>query len=122
MPPKPLFDLDLVDLSATVFARQHIRQRIAQRAEMEMIDRIVLFEPERGRIAGVKEVRKEEFWVAGHFPGRPLFPGVLMIEAAGQLCSFYFAQVGGADTVIAFAAADNVRFRGVVTPGDTLVI
>ena len=41
-----------------------------------------------GKIVGYKDVREDEFWVEGHIPGRPLLPGVIMIEAAAQLASF----------------------------------
>ena len=122
MPPKPLMDLSLLDPETTVYDREAIRLRIPQRHDMEMLDRIILFDRENELMAGVKEVRDDEFWVSGHFPDRPVLPGVLMVETAGQLASFWFRECGTSDKVLAFAAADNVRFRGVVIPGDALVI
>lgn len=122
MPPKPLMDLSQLDPETTVFDREAIRQRIPQRDHMEMLDRIILLDVENGLMAGVKEVRDDEFWVSGHFPDRPVLPGVLMVETAGQLASFWFRECGTSDKVLAFAAADKVRFRGVVIPGDALVM
>ncbi len=122
MPAKPLIDLARIDPSATVFGSAEIRARNSQRHEMEMLDRIVFYAPEEGLIAGIKEVRSDEFWVRGHFPGRPLLPGVLMIETAGQLCSYYFSSVRNDALTLGFAAADGVKFRGMVQPGDALLM
>ena len=89
---------------------------------MEMLDRIVHFDPENATIAGVHETRADAFWSRGHFPGRPILPGVLMIETAGQLCSFYFGEAHDSDVLIGFAACEDVRFRGVVHPGSELLM
>src|SRR5205814_7990119 len=69
-------------------------------------------------------VEPDEFWVRGHMPGYPLMPGVLLCEAAAQICSFYVSK---ATTLlqgdfIGFGGMENVRFRGLVRPGDRLVL
>ncbi len=122
MPPKPLFDLAILDLEATVVDRDGIRSHIPQRHEMEMLDRIIHLDTATGTIAGCKWVRDDEFWVRGHFPGRPVLPGVLLIETAGQLCSIYFDEATTGGAVLGFAAAQEVRFRGIVRPGDLVVM
>ena len=71
----------------------------------------------------IEEITDEEFWVRGHMPGMPLMPGVVMLEAVAQLSS-YFTQkhdLLGAE-IVGFGGLDDVRFRGVVTPGDKLVL
>ena len=122
MPPKTLFDLDRIDLNATAFSLEEIRTRNAQRHEMEMLDRIISFDKERGEILGERTIREGEFWARGHFPERPVFPGVLTIESAGQLCSFFYCELLGTDKVMGFAACDEVKFRGMITPGDRLLL
>jgi 3-hydroxyacyl-[acyl-carrier-protein] dehydratase len=74
-------------------------------------------------LAGYKDVRPDEFWVRGHMPGYPLLPGVIMCEAAAQLCSFYIVchKLMEGD-FIAFGGLENVRFRAPVKIGDRLVL
>ena len=67
------------------------------------------------RIVGFKDIRDDEFWVAGHIPGRPLFPGVLMIETAAQLASFYTKKFVGWKGFVGFGAVENCRFRAQVS-------
>ena len=67
-------------------------------------------------------MRDDEFWVPGHIPGRPLLPGVLMIEAGAQLASFYTAKFVGWKGFIGFGGADDIRFRQPVTPGSRMYI
>jgi 3-hydroxyacyl-[acyl-carrier-protein] dehydratase len=100
-----------------------IRRANPQRYELEQLTGIVYIDAENHLIVGFKDVRLDEFWVRGHMPGFPLMPGVLMCEAAAQLASYYIKTQGilGGD-FLAFGGMDNVKFRGVVRPGDRLVI
>src|SRR5690606_31456615 len=74
------------------------------------------------RIIGYKDVTADEFWVEGHIPGRPLFPGVLMIEAGAQLASFYTKHVLKWPGFVGFGGVDRVKFRQQVLPGSRLYI
>jgi 3-hydroxyacyl-[acyl-carrier-protein] dehydratase len=67
-------------------------------------------------------VRPDEFWVPGHIPGRPLFPGVLMIEAGAQLSSVLHRIRAGEERFLGFTRADEAVFRHTVVPGDTLYL
>ena len=90
---------------------------------MEQLDAIVFVDPTEHIIAGYKDVAMDEFWVRGHMPDYPLMPGVLMCEAAAQLSSYYVVTTGLLQgDFIAFGGMENVRFRGVVRPGDRLVL
>lgn len=122
MPPKLIFDLSDIDLSRTVFGPEEIRKRLPQRFEMEMLDRIVHFDSEAGRSVAIRAIRPDEFWARGHFPGQPVFPGVLMIESAGQLCSFFYCEKFQSGKVMGFAACDQAKFRGQVVPGDQVLL
>jgi len=101
-----------------------IREMIPQRYEMEQLTGILLFDRERGITIGYRDVTSADFWVRGHIPGRPLMPGVLMCEAAAQLCSFCFKMSSpeAKDAFLGFGGMDNVRFRGTVVPGDRFII
>jgi len=101
-----------------------IREMIPQRYEMEQLTGILLFDRGCGIAIGYRDVSSTDFWVRGHIPGRPLMPGVLMCEAAAQLCSFCFRMCSpeGKDSFLGFGGMDNVRFRGTVVPGDRFII
>jgi 3-hydroxyacyl-[acyl-carrier-protein] dehydratase len=122
MPPQLLYDISGIDLDRVVFDQEEIRACNPQRGPMEHLNAIVYAEAELGRIIGYKDVRHDEFWVEGHIPGRPLLPGVLMIEAGAQLASFYTRKFVGWQGFIGFGAADQIRFRQMVTPGNRMYI
>ncbi|MBI2920256.1 MAG: beta-hydroxyacyl-ACP dehydratase [Planctomycetes bacterium] len=103
---------------------EEVRKVNAQRFEMEQLDGIVHFNRAERWIVGMKNVRNDEFWVRGHIPGRPLMPGVVIVEAAAQLCTYCFrvALSLGDDIFLGFAGLNNVKFRGIVVPGDKLIV
>ena len=122
MPPKFLFDIASIDLNKVIFDQEEIRACNPQRGDMEMLNGIVHADPSKGEILGFKEVREDEFWVAGHIPGRPLLPGVLMIESGAQLASFYTRKFVGWKGFIGFGGVDECKFRQQVPPGSRLYI
>lgn len=122
MPPKPLLDFEFLAGQDVKFDIEAIRRRNAQRYEMEHLTAIVHFDTEAGTVGGYKDVRADEFWVRGHLPGRPLLPGVLMLEAGAQLCSFYHLSVAVDVPFFGFGGLDDVRFRGTIVPGDRLYL
>ncbi len=122
MPPKPLVDLDEIDLTKVEAGPEEIRRYNAQRYEMEQLDGIIELNVERHYVVGYKDVRDDEFWVRGHIPARPLFPGVLMCEAAAQLCSYYYKLATETDRFLGFGGMTDVKFRREVLPGDRLII
>ncbi len=112
-----------LDLQKVLVDQDGIRKINPQRFEMEQLTAIVHIDPTLHIIAGYKDIRADEFWVRGHLPGYPLFPGALICEAAAQLCSYFIATQGGAQgDFIGFGGLENVRFRGQVRPGDRLLI
>ncbi|MFO0794523.1 MAG: 3-hydroxyacyl-ACP dehydratase FabZ family protein [Candidatus Brocadiaceae bacterium] len=117
-----LIDISTLDLNKQIVGIEGIREVIPHRFEMEQLTGILKFDIEQGIIIGYKDISDKEFWVRGHIPGRPLMPGVLMLEAAAQLCTYYYKQTMKDDRFLGFGGIDKVKFRGKVVPGDKLII
>jgi len=123
MPSESLVDLTRVDVSKAQHDIEAIRAVNPQRYEMEQLSYIAATNVEEGYSVGVRKLSGDEFWCRGHIPGRPIFPGVLMVEAAAQLCSWHYHKAAPEDKrFFGFGGIDAVKFRGEVRPGDTLVI
>ena len=103
---------------------QAIWDILPHRYPMLLVDRIEELEAER--IVGIKNVSINEPFFTGHFPNRPVMPGVMIVEALAQAAGVLaFKTVGvvpDADTRFYFVAIDNARFRKPVEPGDQLVL
>ena len=102
---------------------RQIQEILPHRYPFLLVDRILDFEP--GKWArGIKCVSANEMQFLGHFPGNPVMPGVLIIEAMAQACAMLaFARMGGErdpEKLFYFASIDNARFKRVVIPGDQL--
>jgi len=124
MPPEPFLDPLALDFTRLELTPEQIREWNPHRFEMEQLSGVVLMDFERRLVAGFRDVRGDEFWVRGHVPGRPLFPGILMLEAGAQLCSLYYtiAHKDEPRRFFGFGGIDGVKFRGTVVPGDRLVL
>lgn len=118
MPPATLFDLSTLDLDAVAYDQEAIRGINPQRGDMEHLDCVVWQCGDK--ILGYKDVRENEFWVPGHIPGRPILPGVIMLEAAAQLASLHTHTHVGWEGFIGFGGLENVKFRAAVQPGKRL--
>ncbi len=123
MPPPLLFDLSQIDLTKEpVFDKEAIYKVNPQRFEMQQLDGILWYDRKKLLILGYKDVTEEEFWVRGHIPDRPLMPGVIMVEAAAQLSSFFVKEVYGMEGFIGFAGIDEAKFRSIIEPGKRLYL
>ena len=99
-----------------------IERILPHRYPFLLVDRVTAFEPDK-RIVGIKNVSINEPYFAGHFPQRPVMPGVLIIEAMAQTSAVLVVQTIGAAAegkLVYFTNIENARFRRPVVPGDTL--
>lgn len=122
MPPQFLFDISGIDLSRVVYDIEQIRAANPQRGDMEQLHGILHANAEAGHIVGYRDIRDDEFWIAGHIPGRPLFPGVLMIESAAQLASFYTRVFAGWKGFVGFGGLESTKFRAQIPPNKRLLL
>jgi 3-hydroxyacyl-[acyl-carrier-protein] dehydratase len=105
---------------APPFGREAIEEIIPHRAPFLLIDEVVELRPGEGAVAR-KTVREDEWYLAGHFPGRPVMPGVLIVEALAQTGAVaVLAQEDNRGKLALFAGIDDCRFKRIVEPGDVL--
>ena len=120
---KPLIlDFAEYDLNNVVSDIEEIRRYNPQRYEMEHLTAICFEDRVRNICVGYKDLKPDEFWARGHMPNMPLMPGVIMCEAAAQVASYYSHKHKLMEGIIGFGGLEDVRFRGVVRPGDRFVI
>lgn len=101
---------------------KEIMEILPHRYPFLMVDRLLEVEPGK-RAVGLKNVTINEPHFTGHYPGHPIMPGVLILEAMAQVCgALWLSQEGLAGRLPLFAGIDGARFRRPVVPGDQLII
>lgn len=108
-------------MTQTTYTLEELQQLLPHRYPFALIDRIIDYVPGE-RAVGLKNVTFNEPHFQGHFPGRPLMPGVLIVEAMAQVGGIVLTQLPGVDGLCVFAGIDKVKFRRPVVPGDQLII
>jgi 3-hydroxyacyl-[acyl-carrier-protein] dehydratase len=107
---------------APPFGREVIESLIPHRPPFLLVDEILELEPGK-RVVGRREIRADDWWFPGHFPERPVMPGVLTIEAIAQAGAVaVLAHADNAGKIPFFAGIDGCRFKRVVEPGDVLTL
>jgi 3-hydroxyacyl-[acyl-carrier-protein] dehydratase len=109
--------------SSPVFSVEDIQRLLPHRYPFALVDRIIQYVP--GKLAvGLKNVTFNEPHFQGHFPGQPIMPGVLIVEAIAQVGGVVLTQMPEfpKDGLFMFAGIDKVRFRRPVVPGDQLIM
>ncbi|MGK7875318.1 MAG: 3-hydroxyacyl-ACP dehydratase FabZ [Xenococcaceae cyanobacterium] len=106
----------------TNFSVEEVHKLLPHRYPFALVDRIIEYVPGE-RAVGIKNITFNEPHFQGHIPGRPIMPGVLIVEAMAQVGGVVLTQLPGMKgSFFAFAGIDKVRFRRPVVPGDQLVM
>ncbi len=113
---------DSAEVTKVTYTLEEIQQLLPHRYPFALVDRIIEYVAGE-KAVGIKNVSFNEPHFQGHFPGRPIMPGVLIVEAMAQVGGIVLSQVPGVDgRLCVFAGIDKVKFRRPVVPGDQLVI
>ena len=123
MPPPSLYDFSAHDFESPLYGLDEVLEVNPQRFEMLQLHGVAHVDREGHGLVGYVDLKEDDFWCRGHFPGYPLMPGILQCEAAAQLAGFYARkfQVLGGDFV-GFGGIHDVRFRAPVRPPCRLVL
>jgi 3-hydroxyacyl-[acyl-carrier-protein] dehydratase len=115
---QPLIDLASLDLSRDVIGEPELRRILPHRGRFQLLDGVCHFDPERTIAVGYKDWGEDAWWAPDHVPGKPLMPGVLMIEGAAQIATFLIKKVADweIDRFVGLAGLNDVRFRGMIVP------
>ena len=104
------------------FGRDTIESILPHRPPFLLLDEVVELEPGR-RVVALREVRADDWWFPGHFPDRPVMPGVLIVEAMAQAGAVaVLIEEENRGKIALFAGIDDCRFKRVVEPGDVLTL
>ena len=104
----------------TILGKAEIEEILPHRDPFLLIDEVLELAPGE-RVVARKRVREDEWYLSGHFPGRPIMPGVLIVEAMAQTGAVaVLADQTNRGKLALFAGIDGVRFKRVVEPGDEL--
>ena len=109
-------------IPATPFGKDEIERILPHRDPFLLLDEVIVLEPGR-KVVATRLVRADDWWFPGHFPQRPVMPGVLIVEAMAQAGAVaVLVEEENRGKIAFFAGIDDCRFKRVVSPGETLTL
>lgn len=113
---------DTLNSNNAALSLADIQKILPHRYPFLLIDRVIDYIPGE-RAVGVKNITANEPQFQGHFPGQPIMPGVLIVEAMAQVCGIVLSQMlDSSENLFLFTKIDKVRFRHLVVPGDQMIM
>jgi 3-hydroxyacyl-[acyl-carrier-protein] dehydratase len=107
---------------SVALGREQIEEILPHRDPFLFLDEVTVLEP-GSRVVARKRVREDEWFLTGHFPGRPIMPGVIIVEALAQAGAVaVLSEEANRGKLALFAGIDGVRFKRIVSPGDDLTL
>jgi 3-hydroxyacyl-[acyl-carrier-protein] dehydratase len=119
---EPIVSFSEFDPDRIVVGIEEIQRLIPHREQMLLLDGILFLDSQTWRAVGFHDVRADEFWVRGHFPHRPLMPGVIICECAAQLSAYMASHNHSVDGIMGLGGLQDIRFRAPVVPGQRLIL
>lgn len=117
MPPQLLIDLNQVDLTHSVMDSGRIYgEFLPHRFEFELLDGLCYLDRESLKAVAYRDIQPDDWYFRGHIPGRPILPGIVMLETAAQLAALLGRITTGYDQFVAFGGVEDCKFRLAVTP------
>ncbi len=112
-----ILDLKQFNRSKVVYTRARIYELLPQRYEFMQLDGVVHVDHDVGEAVAFMDVRDDQWWCKAHLPGKPILPGVLMLEAGAQLAAFMERySAGGFEGFVGYGGVDECKFRQSVVP------
>lgn len=123
MPPTAIIEPADLDCDNILYDRARIYELLPQRHEFSQLDSIIHIDCEAGVFAAFRDIREDEWWCRGHMPQQAIFPGVLMVEAAAQLCAFTQKMLYKGDLgVMGFGGITDAKFRESIYPPARIIL
>lgn len=120
---EPIVSFDKFDVDKVIVDRAGVEVHTPQRFEMAQLDGVLYLDEDSMTAVGYKDVTEDEFWVRGHMPQFALMPGVIICESTAQLVAYMAGLYGiNGNGIVGFGGIDKVKFRGMVVPGDKLIV
>jgi len=122
MPASLFIPWEDLKLNEVACDKDTIYQRMPQSYEFKLLDAICMLDVDTGLAVAMHDCKPDEWWVRGHIPERPIFPGVLQLEAAAQITAFLTHYAKEYEGFVAFGGVEQCRFREIVQPPDRFVL